>query len=658
MEITLKRIKLSDFRGLRSFEAEFGQKTVIAGDNATGKSTVFDAFLWCLFGKDSKDRKDYEIKPTVGGNTTKDRLTPSVTVYITVNGTMTVLKRELRELWVKHKGEENDTYEGNETVCYWNDSPIKVTEFKKRVADIVNEDLFKMLTNPFYFTSLNWKNQREALFSLVPAVTDDEVAEKDKAFRSLLDELSGKSLADFRNERNNALKELRKKNAEIQPRIDECRMSIKESEPREKVEAELAKQRELLEKVERAMLSASQAADLQNGRIRDKKREIANAQERADKIVFDAETERKRAIAEANRDRELLSDEVKKLEGRVANDERYLNQFNERTKTFEKDKDELEKEHYTLREEYKAVNEQAFDPSTAICPTCGQPLPDAKVKEAEEKFNVGKSEKIAGITKKGHDNKERVEAVRDEIIKRTIESKRLTEALGKLQKELEEKKSKLEETKVVDVPQVVPENVPGYKEAMAAVEVLREELGQIESQTDDGQRADLESQRQELKSSVDGLNSALAVIGNNERMLARINELEEEGRKLSQQIAQYERSIFVADKFEYAKVKDMESKVNGLFHNVKWKLFDKTIEGNVIETCVAVVGNALYPVANSAAKLNAGLDIIHILSEHHGVKCPIFVDNAEGVTNIDDYGMQLIELYVVKDMDLKVTCMN
>ena len=141
-------------------------------------------------------------------------------------------------------------------------------------------------------------------------------------------------------------------------------------------------------------------------------------------------------------------------------------------------------------------------------------------------------------------------------------------------------------------------------------------------------------------------------------LVARINELEEEGRKLSQQIAQYERSIFVADKFEHAKVKDMESKVNGLFHNVKWKLFDKTIEGNVIETCVAVVGNALYPVANSAAKLNAGLDIIHILSEHHGVKCPIFVDNAEGVTNIDDYGMQLIELYVVKDMDLKVTCMN
>ena len=140
MEITLKRIKLSDFRGLRSFEAEFGQKTVIAGDNATGKSTVFDAFLWCLFGKDSKDRKDYEIKPTVDGNATKDRLTPSVTVYITVDGAMTVLKRELRELWVKHKGEENDTYEGNETVCYWNDAPIKVTEFKKRVADIVNED--------------------------------------------------------------------------------------------------------------------------------------------------------------------------------------------------------------------------------------------------------------------------------------------------------------------------------------------------------------------------------------------------------------------------------------------------------------------------------------------------------------------------------------
>jgi hypothetical protein len=134
----------------------------------------------------------------------------------------------------------------------------------------------------------------------------------------------------------------------------------------------------------------------------------------------------------------------------------------------------------------------------------------------------------------------------------------------------------------------------------------------------------------------------------------RIAELEKRGRELAQQIADQEKLVFVATKFEQAKVEDLEEHVNAMFHSVKWRLFDYTLDGNVVETCVPIVGDALYPVANSAAKINAGLDIIHTLSEHYGVRCPIFIDNAESITDIKSYDLQLIALYVEKGAKLEV----
>ncbi|MBP7398205.1 MAG: AAA family ATPase [Chitinophagales bacterium] len=62
MKISLKKLSLLNFKGIRQRTIEFNDVTNIFGKNEAGKTTLFDASLWVLFGKDSTDRKDFAIK--------------------------------------------------------------------------------------------------------------------------------------------------------------------------------------------------------------------------------------------------------------------------------------------------------------------------------------------------------------------------------------------------------------------------------------------------------------------------------------------------------------------------------------------------------------------------------------------------------------------
>ena len=60
----LKKLTLTNFKGCRSFclDTDGGQSVSVYGDNATFKTTIFDAFLFLLFEKNSLGAKDFDIK--------------------------------------------------------------------------------------------------------------------------------------------------------------------------------------------------------------------------------------------------------------------------------------------------------------------------------------------------------------------------------------------------------------------------------------------------------------------------------------------------------------------------------------------------------------------------------------------------------------------
>lgn len=656
-EIVLRQITIKDFRGIKSFACDFTQDNVIEGDNATGKSSIFAAFTWCLFGKDEKDRKDFEIKPAAGGVPVGHTQT-SVELTLEINGEVTVLRREYCEKWVRHTGDDNDTYEGNETACWWNDAPVNVTEYGKRVAAVIDPQMFKMLTNPAFFPTMKWNEQREILLRLVPEATDEELAAGDEDILAMLTEMSGKTEKDFRAEKAAALKRLRKEKAGIEPRIDEVRKGMTEvSQTEEYYKAKIDECEADAESIksELASLSAEQESVL--AQIKAKRDEIAETEAKAQQLVINAKNDEALRVLKANGERTLLQTEVYTIEQKAEGQSNYLQSFVRQTDTYAAERDRLKDEHAALSGKYVKEASAEFSSDGLLCPTCGRPMTPEQVKQAEFDYNAAKAARLEDIVKEGTRLKERIEAAQKVLDERKDKYLKLEVELNGTRANLEEKKALLAAMPEAETERkIVPEEVPGWKELQQKAAALREEMHEVEGSGDNSSAVRKEASER-LKACMDRkaeIMARMTDLENNRKAEARIAELEERGRELAQQIADYERMELAAKRLEKLRFEDVERKVNGLFHNVRFKLFDYTIEGKAVDTCVAVVGDAPYPVANSAGKLNAGLDIIHTLSEHFGYRCPIFIDNAEGVTSIDGRGMQLVRMYVVKGSKLTV----
>ncbi len=95
-EIVIRQLTLLNFKGIRSLTIDFDEnETNIYGANAAGKTTVFDAFRWVLFGKDSNDRKDFNIKTIGTDGKAIERIPHEVTACIEVGGEEIILKNAM-----------------------------------------------------------------------------------------------------------------------------------------------------------------------------------------------------------------------------------------------------------------------------------------------------------------------------------------------------------------------------------------------------------------------------------------------------------------------------------------------------------------------------------------------------------------------------------
>ena len=80
-------LTLQNFKGIKGFILDAdGQNSNVFGNNGTGKSTLFDAFTWLLFGKNSRDEKDFGIKTLDANGNVIPRIEHRVSAVIEHNG--------------------------------------------------------------------------------------------------------------------------------------------------------------------------------------------------------------------------------------------------------------------------------------------------------------------------------------------------------------------------------------------------------------------------------------------------------------------------------------------------------------------------------------------------------------------------------------------
>lgn len=648
--VTLKSLTLCNFKGEKQRTTVFNADvTTISGGNGLGKSRHFDAFIWLLFGKDAKERKDYEIKTRVGGEELH-KCECSVTGVIDVDGMEITLKRSFVEDWVKPRGQVEQVYKGNHTECWWNETPVNVTEYDKRIKEIMDSNLFKMLTNPAFFVGMKWQLQREQLFQLAGAVTDAEIATSKPEFAALMDKISGKSLADFKKEISARKKRLVEELKEIKPRIDQTQKMMPESEDFAALEAELASIDKEIADIDNSISDITAAIRKQYEQEQAKQNRVNTLKHEAQEIMFAAQTKVREDAFAANANRRELENNIKMLEAEIADVVKQTNNAQVNIARIHRGIDTIKSEQDTLRKSWFAENAKEYSGETT-CPHCGQQLPDDMVAKAKEIFNNTKSEKMNAITTKGKELGEQVQMMNAEVetIQASIETQR--KELAKLKEDLAKKQVELEAIPVVPVLDIKPESIPEYMAKMQEIENIQSTIITDNKGID---TTELKKQKADWQLKRNAISTRIAKRGAIERCHKEIEALEVHGKELAQQIADIEKEEYTVEQFTKTKIEECEKRINAKFKFVTFRLFEYTLDGNPVETCIPLVDGVPYGSVNTAGQVNAGLDIINALCDFYGICAPIFIDNRESVNEIIPVASQIINLVVTNDNKLTI----
>lgn len=641
--VLLKQLDIKEFKGVKSASYVFNQETWISGANGTGKTTIVDAFLWCLFGKNTDDKKDFSIKPLDSLNKTTDKVDNEVQVTLEVSGEKVVLKRVNHESWVKSRGELEPKFTGNETLYFWNDVPQKAKEFSDKVNELIEEGLFKMITSPFFFASLPWQDRRRIVISIVGEVSDKDIAYTRKEFSELIDRLAGKSFDDFKKELAFQKKGYKQELDQIPARIDELVKSTPERPDESLIQVDMNNLELLIKQCDNRIKDKSAASEQffadktkRNERIYQIRTEIAGMAE-AEKTKIRAK------YSDAVSRRSTLSFEIKNIEAEISNNQKAITTFNQTIA-------QIDKFLETKRGEWKQINdsELKFDDNDFMCPTCKRSfdLSDIEAKQAEmtANFNRNKSERLTAINQEGKTKKDSKDEISGKI-------KELEEQIKFQTEILEGKKQEL--ASIGETPSEFDINIQAQKAVIELREYveLNDELTRLNEVnnipfSESGNVTAIEAERKEHYGKLDSLKLRLKDLEVISRNNARVNELTERSKQLGQLIADLEKQEFTMAEFEKAKVDIIEDKVNELFTRVQFKMFRQQINGGLEPCCDILIAGVPFTDANTASKINAGIEIINILCKHYEVTAPIFLDNRESCTEIIPTESQIINLVV------------
>lgn len=654
-QIILKSLTMRNWRGEKERTTNFNidAPTFILGANGLGKSRHFNAFCWLLFGKDSEDRKDFNVRSYDEHHNLFHRCECSVEATLIVDGEELTIKREFAEQWTKPRGQVEEVFNGNVTLCTWNGAPIKVTEYQNRVNEcIINDTLFKVLTNPKYFTEkMKWQDQREVLLQMAGVKSDEEIAASNEEFKKLLDILSNKSLSDYRKEIAAAKKRLKVELNEIGPRIDQTQKLMPEAEDWTAIENEI---KEINEQISTLTAQVQGFASADEAKANEKitiSREIARLMEMLQELKDVQQQEATKQASDANAEKRNVESKLKTSNSELSTINIDKGRVKERVGYITKQVSEITDQLTKMRQDWYNINAAKYSGSD-ICPCCGQLLPEEKRLEARRLFTEKKQKDIISLNARGMQLKGQLEDLNTELAAKESEEATLEKALVDKQEEINKLYEQLSSMK----EKTTSDFIFGDTEEMIAIQNKIKELGakrdEVSTQSDNEVLKEIENKRDSLADERKSLEERLQKREQIEKANKEIKRLENLGRDLSQQIADVEQREYIAAQFTKKKIEDCETRINAMFKLVKFQLFDYTQDGNEFECCTCLVGGVPYATANSAGQVNAGLDIIRSLCKFNNVCAPIFCDGSESVNNYIDMPSQMIFLKVTTDKRL------
>lgn len=651
MRLVLEKMHISNFKGTRELSIDFGDITHIRGMNGTGKTTIPDAFSWVLWNKDSRGNApgsyDFREKPLDKNGDEIHYLDTTVELFCKLDGQPFNLRRTQRENWVKKRGSADAVYQGNVSTYWINDVETKLTDFKARIAQITSEEVFRLIGSLSAFNALDWKKRREQLIALSDVDVDAMLLQRDE-YRPLADECAQRNVAveDLRKILSDQRKRTNDELKMIPVRIDEARKALPVFEPRIIPDAEYIVS-DTIKDIERIDGYIAEAK-AQSSQVGTRDRILALETEAISLQRTVADTYRAE-MKKLEQERSLASDAFRRASEAMADAKRRL----------ERDQKELaaaESARATLRESYRKEYERQFIPpeTDGICPTCKQSLPEdmiqAAIEEARKTFDLARKTALEDIKQRGTEKGAEVSRLTEAIA-------RNMEEIAALEKQVEQAAAERDEAyeKIKAMPTEPDYSTePRIAELREQIDGLRKEQQASPDEKINGYIA----RKAELNEILERNRAILARRDAGIETEKRIVELEQQQKEKAARVAELEQLIALVEQFVQDRCSALEDSINEKFPTVRWKLFEKQINGGIADTCQAYIpgssGLVSYGTANTAAQINSDIEIVNVLSQHYDLSLPLFADNSERVNVLAHTDSQLISLAVSTDEDLKI----
>lgn len=652
--VELKQLSLENYKKFESAEYQFAPRTMVSGKNRQGKSTLMDAYFDTLTGKLADGTSPNSVRRKESGEEVEGIVARELTLLI--DGEETVIRKETK------KGKSSSTTKYQVDGFDYNQTKYK--EFLKGIAD---PDTIMICSNARVFLNELRKStaSARAMLEKMAGFNADKVLQENPDVAGIIKNHTVEEV----------VKKLNKDKKDIQKKIDAKKVEIDTVKKQEMPDATILEEKK------------NAALDKLN-EISQKEQQLSDASKSYDELAYEITGLKKSRDVIVSNAAEALQEEKRKIIS-LLNDRRFKQkQEEENLRVLENflataEKPEcIQQRIKVLQEKYKqtyastfdetalnAIQSEEFDPESAICPTCGQNLPEEQVEQLKagfenkkqerikvelakkEQFEADKQHKLKAITEEGNAEvarRKEVEEKRKDIESQIDQTKK---SIATLASEIAQKNQELE--KLPSEP-----DMSGNEEYQAVVAEIQKKQEQLDGLTNNSEeKAAVQAERVSVEKELAGIEKEIEIANQTiQKQAEALEQLNTEQKELGQKHSDIQQKLDMLKEFSIKKNQKLAEAINSHFKHFQFQFLDYTQDGEPVEVCKMICdGIGYFDGLNHSDQILCNIDLVTGLQELNGLNLPIWVDDVESVNadRIPDTGRQMI-LLKVSDDELKV----
>lgn len=637
-KVTLKKLSVENYKKFEAKEFDFAGRTEVSGRNRQGKTSLMDAYFDVLTGKLADGTLPNNIRRKVDGEEIDDPVVREL--VIDVDGTEYVVQKKTK------KGKSSNTVE-----YYVNGIKRNKTEYMEILKRIADPDTIAMCSNARVFLNEIQKATAKARETLggIAGFSESQFRAEHPEYEWIKNEgVEGDSIEEILKARR---RDLRKAKSDV----DDIAKQIRKEQGRQvECDETLPAQRDDLldllkenEKQEEVLCNASREYDRISIELAGLKRSRDALVEKAGKTAREKHDRITSLLYTLKSDKKNAENKLRLAEMDLEHANKGIERHKAALAQAKKKYTEALKEKWGGDTELTAIRGEEFDPALAICPTCGQTLPEEQVETAKRKFEFNKQSRISkklGEKEQFEKNKRtKLEQITEdgneasEGLKTANETKKEAEAAIETTKKeitslaLEIAETEKEAEKPIPEPDMSDDEE--YKAVCDKISALEESLNGIGNGENDrillsNNRHSLEAKLRDVEAKIKTQTARLEEKANN------LEALQEEQKKLSQKQANIQQKVDQLTEYSIEKNKALAAVINPHFKHFQFQFLDYTQDGEPLETCRMICNGIDYANGlNHSDRILCDIDLVMGLQEMNDLRLPVWVDDTESINS-------------------------